>query len=186
MLNYKKNFISKLPYKVDRVTLRHVSEMDTIRLSFIREKEDKEAEYTPLPLEEKPKDHFDFNEKTEKYSEIIFSDDRMQIGIYLGFDLIGELHVFGYNNRNKSLEFGYYMIPEFRNNGYAFEALNAFISLLFENEDIRKLYARTGEFNTSSVKLLEKSGFQLEGRFIQGHELNGEYFDELSYYKIKE
>ena len=188
MLEYKKNFIAKIPYKSGRITLRHVSEADTMKLMFVRDKEDREAEYTPLPLEKKEENanrRFDFLANTEKYSAIIFSEDRMQIGIYLDFDLIGEIHVFGYNERNKSLEFGYYMLPEYRSMGYGYEGLSAVLQLLLESEDIHKLYARTGEFNKASVALLEKCGLKLEGKLVDCHELNGTYYDELSYYILE-
>lgn len=47
--------------------------------------------------------------------------------------------------------------------GFTFEALNAVLSHVFEQDGILRVKADVGEWNTPSIKLLEKLGFHQEG-----------------------
>lgn len=183
-MGFKRQIAECLPYKKDggRVTIRLVSESDTIKLHFVRKEENKEEYYTPLPLEE---EEFNFNANTEKYAEMIFSEDTAKYGIYLDFDLIGEIHLFDYNPRNNCAELGYYFIPEYRGKGYAEEALNTLLELIFDKTPINKLFANTGSFNEKSCALLTKCGFSRDGILREHHELNGKLYDDYSFTMLR-
>ena len=50
---------------------------------------------------------------------------------------------------------------------------------LFEELEINKIMAQTGEYNDASIALLKKLGFKQDGRLRQHHELDGEMYDDL-------
>lgn len=54
---------------------------------------------------------------------------------------------------------------KYQNKGYMTEAAKAFISHLFENENARRIFAYTEDYNISCQKLLEKLGFRKEGLY---------------------
>ncbi len=96
-------------------------------------------------------------------------------------EFVGRLTLFNLNERNRSIEIGYMVGPPHRRQGYTREALELLLPYLFERENINKITAQTGEFNQPSNALLERFGFQLEGRLRQHHWYNGVLYDDLLY-----
>lgn len=67
----------------------------------------------------------------------------------------------------------YFVGSEYRNNGYAAEAVQAYIDYVFNNYELKKLIETVRAENISSWKVIEKSGFTLtEKRMYQ--DLNDE------------
>lgn len=93
--------------------------------------------------------------------------------------LVGRVRYFDLNWRNRSAEIGYVIGPEFQGQGYATEALDLLLGLLFDGHSLNKVYAQTGEFNDSSIALLKHWGFREDGRLRQHHELDGVLYDDL-------
>ncbi|MBD3299552.1 MAG: GNAT family N-acetyltransferase [candidate division Zixibacteria bacterium] len=94
-------------------------------------------------------------------------------------ELVGRVRYFDLNWRNRSAEIGYVIGPTFQGEGYATEALELLLALLFDGHSLNKVYAQTAEFNEASVALLQHWGFKQDGRLRQHHELNGEFHDDL-------
>ncbi|MBN1968589.1 MAG: GNAT family N-acetyltransferase [Candidatus Delongbacteria bacterium] len=80
--------------------------------------------------------------------------------------IVGEIKAFDYNMRNKSIEFGYYLPKKYRGLGYGTIMIELFLKELFEDDDLalNKIYATTCEVNYPSIKVLEKTGFTLDGK----------------------
>ena len=93
--------------------------------------------------------------------------------------LLGRVTYFDHNPRNRTAEIGFMIDPEFRRNGYAYEAMRLLLKFLFNDLGLNKVMAQTGEFNDASIALLKKLGFKQDGRLRQHHELDGELFDDL-------
>ena len=59
-------------------------------------------------------------------------------------------------------EVGYHIGKEYTNNGYATEALKAFLSEIMPKKNLNKVYGICVSENIASKKVLEKSGFEKE------------------------
>lgn len=66
-------------------------------------------------------------------------------------------------------------------NGYALEACQAAIPVLFTNYKIHRIEARVAPDNIASIRLLEHLGFAYEGIEYQGVEINGVFKDHYRY-----
>ena len=56
-------------------------------------------------------------------------------------------------------DLGFAFLPQFENNGYAYEASDAVMNFIIELTDLRIILASTMPENKSSIKLIEKLGF---------------------------
>jgi len=63
----------------------------------------------------------------------------------------------------RSAELGFWLGEPFWNRGIMTEAVKAFTALSFESFDLVRIYARVFEWNPASARVLEKSGYLLEG-----------------------
>ena len=64
---------------------------------------------------------------------------------------------------NGVAEIGYGILEEYQGRGYATEAVEAACQWAFQNAEVKSLEAETDPGNTASQKVLEKSGFHLNG-----------------------
>lgn len=55
----------------------------------------------------------------------------------------------------------YFIGAQYRNNGFAVEAVKAYTSFFFQHYDVKKMIATIRDANISSWKVIEKSGFKL-------------------------
>ena len=94
------------------------------------------------------------------------------------YRIIGRISFFDFNPRNASIELGFYLKEEYRQQGIMRQALRRIIVILFSKTEIRKVYAQTGAFNQPSITLLTKLGFHLDGTLREHHELQGKYDDD--------
>ncbi|MBN1948433.1 MAG: GNAT family N-acetyltransferase [Candidatus Cloacimonetes bacterium] len=83
-------------------------------------------------------------------------------------------------------EIGYRIFrPEGRGRGYTTEAVNLFVDYFFSIYPIQRLQAGINPANTGSRRVLEKCGFQKEGRLRKAYFHRGEYFDVELYSLIR-
>lgn len=96
----------------------------------------------------------------------------------------------------------YFIIKEYRNKGYAYEALNCLINEVKNNRlfilkntlrncifdiihpDIRCLQITTGNNNIASQKMAEKAGFTKYGILLFQYLYDNKYCDEIVYYLV--
>lgn len=83
-------------------------------------------------------------------------------------------------------ELSYWLIPEYRGEGYATEAMELLLDYTFETFEINDLWAQAFEYNEASWRLLEALGFSREGT-MRGHRfVRGEHEDVVVYGLLRE
>lgn len=122
-------------------------------------------------------------EKKALYDDLIQQKHLFPLGIFLmeTDKLIGNISVFDYNERNKSVEIGLYLLEDYRGQGYGKEACELISNLLLKELALHKIMAQTGAFNTGSRKVVEAVGYQLDGKLREHHELDGVLYDDCLY-----
>ena len=81
----------------------------------------------------------------------------------------------------RSAEIGYWLGEEFWGRGIATEALMAVSDYAFASYDLCRLYAHVFEWNLASARVLEKSGYTLEGRLKKSVTKDKQTIDQLLY-----
>jgi len=87
---------------------------------------------------------------------------------------------------HRSAEIGYWLGEEFWGRGIATEALIAVTDHAFANYDLCRLYAHVFDWNPASTRVLEKAGYEFEGRLKQSVTKNGQTIDQLMYAAIRD
>jgi RimJ/RimL family protein N-acetyltransferase len=86
----------------------------------------------------------------------------------------------------RSAEIGYWLGEEFWGRGIATEALIAVTDHAFSNYDVCRLYAHVFDWNRASARVLEKAGYEFEGRLKKSVTKDGRTIDQLMYALIRE
>ncbi|RLD77015.1 MAG: N-acetyltransferase [Bacteroidetes bacterium] len=81
----------------------------------------------------------------------------------------------------KNAELGYWLGEPFWGNGIITSAIKEVIKFGFNNLEIDRIFARPFGSNIASQRVLEKSGFKLEGKFEKTVWKTDKYEDELIY-----
>ena len=87
---------------------------------------------------------------------------------------------------HRSAEIGYWLGEGFWGRGIATEALIAVSDYAFANYDICRLYAHVFEWNRASARVLEKAGYEFEGRLRKSVTKEGQTIDQLMYAMIRD
>ncbi len=88
--------------------------------------------------------------------------------------------------RSRSAAVGYWLSEPFWKRGITTNALRAITEYAFSNFDIARLYANVYEWNPASARVLEKAGFQLEGRLRRSVTKDGQTIDQWMYAMVRE
>lgn len=143
-------------------------------------------QYTCRPLKS-PQSFDEYSHKTLK--SISDGKQKSYILIKKGFENepVGKITLFDYNSRNHSAEFGYYLPSFNRKKGFGIILLEQFIEKSFTDNVLflNKIYATTSSNNISSINLLEKFSFKLDGRLREHYWINEEKYDQLNYSILK-
>jgi len=83
--------------------------------------------------------------------------------------------------RTGTAEVGYWLGNRYWGRGLATAAVRALSAYAFETFDLVRLEARVFGWNPASARVLEKAGFQLEGRLLQAVVKDGDRTDLLQY-----
>ena len=108
----------------------------------------------------------------------IIDADGLCIG-EIGYDIQTDVERF-------SAEIGYWVAEPYWNKGVMTKILNDFAQYIFSETKIVRLYANVFGFNTASMKVLEKAGFDKVGIMKKAVFKNGEFMDMVMYEKVKE
>ena len=81
----------------------------------------------------------------------------------------------------RNAELGYWLAEPYWGQGIISSAIRQIVDYAFANFDIDRIFARPFGTNLRSQRVLEKTGFTIEGRFKKTIFKNGEYLDELVY-----
>ncbi len=85
-----------------------------------------------------------------------------------------------------SAEIGYWIAEPFWGKGIASLALIALSKYAFEQFDLNRIFAGVFQCNSASMRVLEKSGFKLEGRFRKAVYKENSFKDQLMYSILRE
>lgn len=84
----------------------------------------------------------------------------------------------------KKASIGYKIDHRYWNRGYATEACNVVLNIVFQEYGLHRLEAEILPSNTPSVHVIEKLGFIYEGIEHEAAEVNGKWEDLLLYAKL--
>lgn len=85
-----------------------------------------------------------------------------------------------------SAEIGYWLGEAHWGRGITTEAVRRFTEYAFETFDLCRIYASVFAWNPASARVLEKAGYQFEGRLRQSGVKEGRVVDGLLYATIRE
>lgn len=94
--------------------------------------------------------------------------------------------VIGEDVHRYAAELGYWLAEPFWNQGIMTQAVKRILEYVFTNLDLYRIYAEPYEGNNASVRVLEKAGFQYEGRLRTSVYKDGKLLDQLLYAKVKQ
>jgi RimJ/RimL family protein N-acetyltransferase len=80
-----------------------------------------------------------------------------------------------------SAEIGYWLAEPFWGRGIATEAVKAMTTYAIAKHALTRVYARVADWNTASVRVLEKAGYALEARLRRSAIKEGRVIDQLQY-----
>jgi ribosomal-protein-alanine N-acetyltransferase len=110
----------------------------------------------------------------------------MHFAIALDDELVG---VIGLGSESgiysHSAEIGYWLGESLWGRGIMSEALAALTEWAFSERSLVRLHAGVFARNPASARVLEKAGYQLEGRSRARYFREGEYIDSLLYAKVR-
>jgi Acetyltransferases, including N-acetylases of ribosomal proteins len=99
---------------------------------------------------------------------------------------IGSIGIFRKENiHNRTAEMGYYIAEPYWGKGIGTTAVKKACSYVFQNTDILRIFAEPFAYNTASCRVLEKSGFLLEGTLRKNAVKNGKVLDMKMYSLVK-
>jgi ribosomal-protein-alanine N-acetyltransferase len=104
-------------------------------------------------------------EMIDWYNDMFDDKGSWRWGIYLKSDdtFIGTAGFFMWEETHRKATIGYDFNPKYWNQGYATEVTNRMVQFGFEEMNLHRIEADTNEDNYGSIRVLEKSGFTLEG-----------------------
>ena len=82
-------------------------------------------------------------------------------------------------------EIGYFLLDEYKGQGIMTEAVSRICELAFSELDICRITGLVFADNPASARVLEKNGFELEGRMKQKKKKNGILHDLLIWGRVK-
>ena len=87
--------------------------------------------------------------------------------------------------KSHAAEIGYWLAEPFWGQGIATEAVRQMVEYVFYYFDIVRIYAEVFEINKSSMRVLEKNGFYLEGVRRKAVLKNAKLMDDYIWVKIR-
>jgi ribosomal-protein-alanine N-acetyltransferase len=94
---------------------------------------------------------------------------------------IGVVAFYFYKPEHKKAEVGFWLFPQYWNKGFVSEALQCVIDYCRNEKGIHRLEAFVEEGNPASSRVLEKAGFQREGKMRDCEIKDGRYISLLVY-----
>ena len=91
--------------------------------------------------------------------------EKLEYGIYIGKEYIGNIGIFNIDKEKKSAEIGYWLSLRFIRNGYTTEAVKILEKEFFTNSDLNRIQIKCDERNIASAGVAKKCGYVFEGKF---------------------
>jgi RimJ/RimL family protein N-acetyltransferase len=154
----------------DRVTLRTVEEED---LEFVQRVRNDPAVRQPLTLNRPA----NAEQLEEFFENAISSGDGATLIVCRDEEPLGMVALFDEDDVTGTATIAYYLDPDQWGNGYATEAVGLLCEYAFAERRLHKLRAEVIEPNDGSRRVLEKLGFEREGRLRDEKFVRGEHVD---------
>ena len=97
---------------------------------------------------------------------------------------IGMIDLFDFDGFHRRGGVGIIIHKDFRQKGYAADALDMFVNYCFNTLGLKQVYANISTLNKASINLFEKAGFELIGTKKDWLKTKEGFVDELMYQKI--
>lgn len=126
----------------------------------------------------------------EDYINFILSSspqDTFAYAIEVDGRAVGSIGAFRQGNiHSRTAELGYYLAEEYWGRGVMTDAVTQLCDKLFAETDILRIFAEPFAHNIGSRRVLEKSGFQLEGILKNNAVKNGRVLDMAMYARTRQ
>lgn len=168
-----------LRLETERLILRPYEKSDGPRISvLLRSRE--VTWYTYMPHPYTIRDYYGFLRKistpaARRSNVVVAMVDRETN------DVIGAVGIHNLSEKNRSAEIGYWLAKKYWGKGYTVEAVGRVVEYLFVKRRLNRVFAGVFHPNTSSARVLEKSGFAFEGRARKAILHHGRWMDLLSF-----
>ncbi|WP_106792642.1 GNAT family N-acetyltransferase [Aquimarina sp. Aq78] len=160
------------------IKIRQLKESDKLQMAKLANNSNISnnlRDYFPNPYDEE--DATSFIEMT------IQQDPVVSFGIEFRGKLCGVISLMLQNDiYRKSAEIGYWLGEPYWGKGITTKAVDQITEYGFEKLNLIRIYAGIIEYNTTSMRVLEKSGFKKEGIFQKAIIKNDKIWDEHRYY----
>lgn len=100
--------------------------------------------------------------------------------------LVGTVMIFNFDKIAKHAEIGYVFHKSVWGKGFCTETVKLLSDFAFNELELHRIHARVTDANIGSSRVLEKNGFQLEGRLRDHYFIEGQYYDSLLYGRLNE
>ena len=159
------------------VRIRPVREQDIRQFFQWQEEEPHWERYTCRPIQLL----HDYQVFFTRYLQEIESGRQVVFCVEEDGTVVGRMMAFDFNQRNASMEIGYYLCAQARHRDIGRRALAQWVEALFRwpHRELHKLYATTSAENFGSARILERCGFQQDGRLREHYLLDGRWVDQL-------
>jgi ribosomal-protein-serine acetyltransferase len=129
-------------------------------------------QWTPLTIkvEDSLKYLFDKEEETK-------NEKKIEYGLYVNNEYIGNISLFSIDKKNKSAEMGYWLSSTHTRNGYMSEAIKLLEEEAFETLKLNRIKIKCDEVNEASYGIAKKCGYKYEGK-LREHSFNN-YFNNF-------
>ena len=134
-------------------------------------------DYFPFPYQESDAEFFIDLTATENPQKTFGITYHGELCGVIGLDLQKDVY-------QKSAELGYWIGEPYWGRGIATKAVALITKYGFDHLDLNRIFAAVFDYNTISMKILEKNGFQKEGIFKSAIVKNKQCYDEHRYYKL--
>ncbi len=170
----------KLEIEGDRINLRKLKVSDAEDI-YENVKDEEVVRWTlniphPYPPNEAVKfikrTHYKIRKKTGYAFGIVLKETNRVIGV---------VDIFNIDWENESAEIGYWLGVRYWNRGLMTEAVRLTLKFAFEELKLHRVSATLLEENVASRRVLEKTGFRLEGKRRESRLKFGKWHNELLY-----
>ncbi|MFH1455761.1 MAG: GNAT family protein [archaeon] len=164
--------------KQGKMVLRHLKLSDA---SDYYSCHDKEAKKNFWSVPKTFKDaKAEVKEKITHYSVPRLERQRETFAIIYDGEFAGFISLHDIRYKHKAVT-GSLVHPRFRSKGIGTKAHKIILKYAFSVYRLKRVVGHVRVFNKASARMLEKSGYRLEGRLRKDHFQNGKYFDNLVY-----
>ncbi len=111
--------------------------------------------------------------------------EQYEVAIEVNGEFAGSIGANKIDYENKSIRLGYWLGKRYREKGIMTIALKKFIKEINSKFKPIRIWAEVYVFNTASSKVLEKCGFKYEGTRKKVKKINGKFYDDKIYARVK-